>query len=101
VWIKSDAARFSVPPTRSICVPRFFFHTQTDTRFTDEEGIELPDAVAARGEAIRMCGEMMRDAPEGFWGSRPWTVTVTDATGLVLWDISIDGAASAAAAHIA
>ena len=79
-------------------MPRFFFHTQTDTRFTDAEGTECLDHVAARLEAIETCGEMMRGCGEVFWGSRPWTVTVTDATGLILWDISIDGTASPAAA---
>ena len=75
----------------------FFFHTQTDTRFTDEEGTEIDGPVEARRQAIRTCGEMMRDAPEGFWGSRPWSVTVTDPAGLVLWDIHVDGSPSAAA----
>jgi hypothetical protein len=41
---------------------------------------------------------MMHDAPEGFWGSRPWNVTVTDAAGLVLYEISMD-AVEAPAAH--
>ncbi|WP_414713334.1 DUF6894 family protein [Sphingomonas sp.] len=41
--------------------------------------------------AIRTCGEMMRDAPDGFWGSRPWSVTVKDEGGLALWEISMGG----------
>ncbi len=52
-------------------MPRFFFHTQTDTRVADQEGVELDGSVEARRQAIQTCGEMMRDAPEGFWGSRP------------------------------
>jgi hypothetical protein len=79
-------------------MPRYFFHSQTDTRHTNTDGMELAGPVEARREAIRTCGEMMRDAPEGFWGSRPWHVTVTDASGLVLWEIMMDGNASAAAA---
>jgi hypothetical protein len=77
---------------------RFFFHTQTGTRFTDNDGTELDGPVAARRQAIETCGQMMREAPEGFWGSRPWSVTVTDEAGLVLWEIYIDGQASAATA---
>jgi hypothetical protein len=76
---------------------RFYFHMQTLTRTTDEEGMEMLSPMEARRQAIRTCGEMMRDCPEGFWGSRPWTVTVTDAAGLVLWEVSMDGNASAAA----
>jgi hypothetical protein len=74
----------------------FFFHTQTDIRVTDTEGTEFAGYIEARREAIRTCGQMMQDAPEIFWGSRPWSVSVTDATGLILWEIHLDGQASAA-----
>jgi hypothetical protein len=74
----------------------FFFHTQTDIRVTDTEGMEFPGYIEARREAIRTCGQMLQDAPEIFWGSRPWSVSVTDATGLILWEIHLDGQASAA-----
>lgn len=76
---------------------RYFFHTQTLSRDTDTDGIELDSPHEARRQAIETCGQMMKDAPEGFWGSRPWSVTVTDAAGLVLWSIEMDGSASAAA----
>jgi hypothetical protein len=78
-------------------MPRFYFHTETDVRMTDHEGMELEGFVDARKEAIRTCGQMMRDAPEVFWGSRPWNVSVTDAGGLILWVIYVDGVTSAAA----
>ena len=78
-------------------MPKFYFHTSTLTRFTDEDGTELSGAHEARQQAIATCGEMMRDQPEGFWGSKPWSVTVTDAVGLILWELSIDGSASAGA----
>jgi hypothetical protein len=81
-------------------MPRFFFHTQTDSRITDDDGLELAGPAEARREAIQTCGEMMRDAPECFWGSRPWSVTVTDSAGLVLWEIMVDGNASPAAHRI-
>ncbi len=79
----------------------FFFHTQTEKRNTDNEGTELPSRREARRQAIQTCGEMMRDCPEGFWGSRPWNVTVTDATGLILWEIFMDGVSSAADPDVA
>ena len=74
----------------------FYFHTQTDTRFTDIDGVECVDRKAARLEAIRTCGEMVKDSPAGFWGSRPWSVTVTDVRGLVLYEIQMDGFTSPA-----
>ena len=69
----------------------YFFHTQTRKRVTDNEGLELPDHAAARTEAIRTAGELIRDVPEGFWSTRPWSVTVTDAAGHVLYEIFLDG----------
>jgi hypothetical protein len=82
-------------------VPKFFFHTDTHTRFIDEEGTECSSHVEARRQAIQTCGELMRNCPENFWGSRPWNVTVTAVTGLILWEISLDGTASPAAAEFA
>lgn len=76
---------------------RYFFHTQTGTRSTDADGLELRDHAHARSEAVKACGEMIRDAPESFWDSRPWSVTVTDSAGLVLYEIFVDGVAAPAA----
>lgn len=70
---------------------RFFFHTQTDARHTDIEGSDFPTYVEARKAAIKTCGQMMQDAPEVFWGSRPWSVTVTVESGLIMWEIHLDG----------
>lgn len=81
-------------------MPIYYFHSQTDSRVSDTEGLELASPVDARREAIRTCGEMMRDGPEPFWGSRPWTVTVTDADGLILWEVFMDGVSSAAGGQI-
>ena len=77
-------------------MPRFYFHTETDVRTTDDEGMEFPGFMEARREAIRTCGQMMQDAPEVFWGSRPWNVSVTDENGLIMWEIYVDGQTSAA-----
>jgi hypothetical protein len=46
---------------------RYFFHTQTDTRFSDQEGMVMDGPVEARRQAIATYGQMMVDAPEGFW----------------------------------
>jgi hypothetical protein len=77
-------------------MPRFYFHTETDVRTTDDEGIEFPGYEEARQEAIRTAGQMMRDTPHAFWSSRPWSVSVTDADGLIMWEIYLDGQTSAA-----
>jgi hypothetical protein len=79
---------------------RYLFHTQTDTRITDDEGVELPTESEARAQAIITCGQMMKDAPDAFWGSRPWNVTVTNEAGLIMWEISMDGVSSAASGTV-
>ena len=80
---------------------RYFFHTQTDTRETDEEGTVCDGPGEARRQAIKTCGQMMADAPEGFWGTRPWSVTVTNFSGLVLWEIFMDGVQCPASENLA
>lgn len=77
---------------------RYFFHSQTDTRYTDVEGKPFEKPSEARKQAIALAGAMLADAPEPFWGSRPWSVTVTNDSGLVLWEIMIDGITASAAA---
>ena len=57
----------------------------------------MDNEIEARREAVRTCGEMMRDAPEGFLGHSTVVITVTNAAGLVLWEIYINVTASAAA----
>jgi hypothetical protein len=46
--------------------------------------------------AIKTVGEMIRGSEDAFWGSRPWTVTVTDDVGVILYEIAVDGFAAAA-----
>ena len=78
-------------------MPRYFFHLNTTSRSTDDEGLELDGPKQAREEAIRSCGEMMRDAADSFWGSRPWSITVTNSAGLIIYEIAVDGFAAPAA----
>ncbi|MDB5693254.1 MAG: hypothetical protein JWO81_2317 [Alphaproteobacteria bacterium] len=40
-------------------MPRYFFHIHDDVVVMDDEGIELPDAEAARREAVAGIREMM------------------------------------------
>lgn len=49
-------------------MPRYYFHLielATDEIDVDTDGVELPDADAARAEAVQMAGEMLRDATLG------------------------------------
>jgi hypothetical protein len=78
----------------------YYFHMQTDTRHHDSEGAEFATPQAARAQAIVTCGQMMQDAADSFWDSRPWTVLVTDAANLILWELTMDGFSSPAAREL-
>jgi hypothetical protein len=70
---------------------KYFFHTDSDLRHTDADGAELPNMEAAREEAARLIAGMLRDGAKVFWGTEPWTMTVTDDTGLIFFTISVHG----------
>jgi hypothetical protein len=53
--------------------------------------MECESPQETRAWAIITCGHMEKDAPSSFWGSRPWSVTLTGADGLILWELSIGG----------
>jgi Domain of unknown function (DUF6894) len=60
-------------------MPLYFFHVDDGNTFLDDEGVEFPDLKTARQEAVRACGEMLRDyvSPK-LWDGKPWRLWVTD-----------------------
>jgi hypothetical protein len=77
-------------------MPRYFFHADSHTRFRDTEGVELSSLDDARVEAPKTVGDLIREEPRMFWGSRPWSLTVTDGEHLILFTLEIDGQTSPA-----
>jgi hypothetical protein len=75
---------------------RYFFHIDYGETSRDDEGTELPNLGAARNAAVNLVSELLRDDGDTFWVKPDLTVTVADATGLVLWRIETLGSASAA-----
>lgn len=63
---------------------RYFFHTEDGLRLEDEDGTLLPSDDAARLEAVRILGELLREKPEMFWAHERFDVTVVDETGATL-----------------
>ncbi|MFC5068878.1 DUF6894 family protein [Flaviflagellibacter deserti] len=57
---------------------RFFFHVIDGTFGIDSEGTELLDLDAARSEAIRTAGEILRHAPQPVYDGTEWQMHVTD-----------------------
>ena len=63
-------------------MPRYFFHIQENGSGLDDEGTELEDAEAARQEALRTSGGILRDGDGArLWSGRPWRLWVTDQPG--------------------
>jgi hypothetical protein len=72
-------------------VPRFFFHFHDGTDQPDRDGIELPDARAARNEAVVFMGEKLKDLDGDFWPEGEWSMRVEDETGASVCVIRVAG----------
>jgi hypothetical protein len=59
---------------------RYFFHVRDRRDLPDEDGADLTDMQAVRGEAIRAAGEMVRELDGAFTGEE-WRMDVTDEEG--------------------
>jgi hypothetical protein len=68
-------------------MPRYFFHIHDDQDFPDDEGTVLPEAAAARAQAVATAGAMLRDKGETFWDGAEWHMIVIDETGQVVCEL--------------
>lgn len=68
-------------------MPHYFFHTADGTHDIDREGVELADDTAARAEAIRFAGAVMRDDPQELWDGMDFRVEVTGEDKRLLFTI--------------
>jgi hypothetical protein len=66
---------------------RYHFHIRDRQSLPDTVGIEMADLVAARVEAVRLSGEMLKWHAETFWNDGEWSLEVTDHTGLTLFTL--------------
>lgn len=82
-YISWFAVRWSFP------VPQYFFHTTNGKLTTDAEGIDLPDASAAQTAAIKLAGELLKDAPDLLSETTNLKVEVTDAKALALFTVLV------------
>jgi hypothetical protein len=78
-------------------LPRYFFHVHDGVDIRDLEGTEFPDITAARKEAIIAAGMAITEMGDKFWIGEFWRMTVTNADGLVLFELHFIGTAAAAA----
>ena len=70
-------------------MPRFHFNVVDGRDPTDTEGMDFPDVAAARVEAVRLAGGMLKGDPVRMGRSVDWHVLVTDVAGLMLVRIDV------------
>jgi hypothetical protein len=69
---------------------RFFFHLSAGTGITlDEEGTELPDLSAAKGEAVLAARELLADAIMSGDPDVPEILVIADETGRPLANVPL------------
>jgi hypothetical protein len=86
--LKATARNEGLAP-RLVAMARYFFHTESRTEELDHEGMELPSHQAARMEAARMLGEMLKDNAHAFWTHRALKLIVTNEAGLILFALDL------------
>ena len=60
-------------------MPKYYFHLKDGHTELDEDGTELADLKAARREAVKFSGEVLREGPgDSLWMGEPWRLWVTD-----------------------
>ena len=70
-------------------MPRFHFQVRTQTHNLLAEGAELADLEAARVEASRRVGDLLKEHAGRLWTDEDWQMHVTDEVGLILFVIQI------------
>jgi hypothetical protein len=65
-------------------MPRYFFNI--DAEQPDQDGVELADCNAARSEAVKAAGEILRDL-DGAFPQRDWIMHVEDDLGGVVLEL--------------
>ena len=59
-------------------MPRFYFDIHDGVSQPDPDGSEMPDKDAAWSEAVRCCGEMLKDIDGQLQRGSEWRMDVTD-----------------------
>lgn len=77
-------------------MPIYHFNLQDGQSYPDVAGSEYPDLDAARTEAVRRSGVLLRDNATSFWGGNGWKLIVTDQNGMILFTLHFLAVASPA-----
>ena len=70
-------------------MPRYFFHTVDGGRSPDREGVELPDPMTARVEAVKLAGAIIADEPRLLANGSEFALQVSDETKQPLFTLKV------------
>ncbi len=69
-------------------MPRYHFNFTNGERFMeDAEGIDLPDEVAVREEALGMARDLARESVDGIDAWLAWRIEITDENGRLVMTV--------------
>ena len=72
-------------------MPRYHFNVHDGVDQPDSEGSEFPDRDAAWSEAVRCCGEMLKDVDGRLERNAEWRMNVTDENGEAVFTLRFVG----------
>ena len=90
------ASESNLLPRREQPMDRYFFHVQDGVDLPDHEGTELLDWHAAQVLAVRRAGNLISDEARKMRLGEDWSMTVTNAAGLMLFQLHFHITASPA-----
>lgn len=70
-------------------MPKYHFEVRTPTQTLVTEGADLPDSTAARVEATKRIGDLLRIHAGEIWADQDWQMDVTDERGLILYAVVV------------
>jgi hypothetical protein len=68
---------------------QYYFHTEDGSAVRDRDGVDLPDLDAARREAVRALGEILKERVDEFWADGVLRMCVADESGLTLFLVEV------------
>ena len=80
-------------------MPLYHFNVEDGAVYPDREGMQCFDLDAARAEAVRRIGTLLRDNAISFWGGHGWKLIVTDAAGMIMFTLHFLAVSSPATEH--
>ena len=70
-------------------MPRFFFHMHFGAPLLDLDGVELPDVIAARQEALRYAVALVANEAVEVWEHPRWTIKVVNEDGTLVFQVDL------------